>query len=105
MSPAPVRMPLKPVSTNWAASPEVMPSVWPCRKIYMTVMRVRTEDGSEHTGVFLPYQVAEDVLEALREAEPELAEVRVAGGEPHIAANVPFSWGQLSTRPPAAQQR
>ena len=82
-----------------------MLSVWLCRKIYLTVMRVRTEDGSEHTGVFLPYQVAEDVLEALREAEPKLAEVKVAGGEPQIAANVPFSWDELSTRSPAAQQR
>ena len=81
-----------------------MSSVWLCRKIYLTVMRVRTEDGGEHTGVFLPYQVAEDVLDALRAAEPELANVKVAGGEPQINASVPSSWGQSSTCPPAAQQ-
>ena len=77
-----------------AGSPEAMPSAWLCRKIYLTVMRVRTEDGSEYTGVFLPYQVAEFVLGALREAEPELAKVKVAGGEPQIAANLHFYRGE-----------
>ena len=81
-----------------------MPSVWLCRKIYLTVMRVRTEDGSEHTGVFLPYQVAEDVLEALREAEPELANVKVAGGDPQITGNVPSFWGKSLKCPPPEQQ-
>lgn len=49
-------------------------------------MRVRTEDGKEHTGVYLPYQAAPFVLEALRQAESELANVKVAGGRLLIAA-------------------
>ena len=76
-----------------ASSSEAMPSAWLRRKIYLTVMRVRTEDGSEYTGVFLPYQVAESVLDALRAAEPELAKVKVAGGEPHIDVNLHPTWG------------
>ena len=52
-----------------------------CSKVHLTVMRVKTVTGEEYTGVYLPFQIAEDVLQALRFAEPELAEVRVAGGE------------------------
>lgn len=37
-------------------------------------------DEEEYTGVYLPHQIAEYVLRALRQAEPELADVRVAGG-------------------------
>ena len=43
-------------------------------------MRVKTMEGDEHTGVYLPHQIAPQVLEALRQAEPELAEVKMAGG-------------------------
>ena len=52
-----------------------------CSKVHLTVMRVKTVDGEEYTGVYLPFQVAEHILDRLRIAEPELAEVRVAGGE------------------------
>ena len=51
------------------------------RKIHLTVMRVKSVDGQEHTGVYLPWQHAQQVLNALKEAEPELANVKVAGGE------------------------
>ena len=44
-------------------------------------MRVKTVDEEEYTGVYLPHQIAENVLFWLRKAEPELADVRVAGGE------------------------
>ena len=52
-----------------------------CSKVHLTVMRVKTVNEEEYTGVYLPYQIADDVLRALRYAEPELADVRVAGGE------------------------
>ena len=51
------------------------------RKIHLTVMRVKSVDGQEHTGVYLPWQHAQVVLNALKEAEPELANVKVAGGK------------------------
>ncbi len=51
-----------------------------CSKVHLTVMRVKTMEGDEHTGVYLPHQIAPQVLEALRQAEPELAEVKMAGG-------------------------
>ena len=47
-------------------------------------MRVKTVEDKEYTGVYLPSQAARHVLDALREAEPELAEVRVAGGEVQV---------------------
>jgi len=47
-------------------------------------MRVKTVEDKEYTGVYLPTQAARHVLDALREAEPELAEVRVAGGEAQV---------------------
>ena len=55
-----------------------------CRSVHLTVMRVKTVEGDEHTGVYLPHQIAPGVLEALRQAEPELAGVKMAGGESRI---------------------
>jgi hypothetical protein len=44
-------------------------------------MRVKSVDGLEHTGVYLPWQHAQQVLDRLKGAEVELADVKVAGGE------------------------